>query len=126
MKIKTAKLTGRALDWAVAVCEGKDSYCEIHAGNILYGTATSGFLYYCPSTDWAQGGPLIERESISIECKHDGLWIASNQYNYFEEKEHMHVAETPLIAAMRCYVACKFGYEISIPEGLLSRKHLAS
>ena len=66
MMIKTSELTGAALDWAVAKCEGKDHDCEAHAGNVLYGRVASGFIHYKPSTDWAQGGPIIERERIGV------------------------------------------------------------
>lgn len=72
MKIKTSELIGAALDWAVAKCglNGR-KWDKVHFGNFRVGC---GKLYlnsvvtfpYSPSTDWAQGGPIIEREGISI------------------------------------------------------------
>lgn len=51
MKLKTSELTGAALDWAVAKCEGAVGMNDRLA-------------WYTPSTNWAQGGPIIEREKI--------------------------------------------------------------
>jgi len=80
-------------------------------------TESGGPFYegYTPSTDWAQGGPIIEREKISIELKPHGYWMASYQYNYADEKRFLTLGDTPLIAAMRCYVASKLGDEVGIP-----------
>lgn len=114
MNIKTAELTGTALDWAVAKCEGKGNDCEIHAGNVLYGRVTSGFTHYNPSTDWAQGGPIIEREKIDlIAC--DADWEA--QQNASLPMTAVEGA-TPLIAAMRCYVNSKLGDLMEVPDEL--------
>ena len=119
---------GTALDWAVAKCEGK-----VEQG--VYGTPElleSGLhLHYCdvllshpynPSTDWAQGGPIIERENIELLCFTGSAWEAQNggEYNYINQYVGDAMAgPTPLIAAMRCYVSSKLGDEVEIPEGLL-------
>jgi hypothetical protein len=108
--MKTSELQGPALDWAVK---------EIEDGR------TDGIKNYSPSTNWAQGGPIIAREGISIvrdegdlcwqaviDC-HSGSMFGSNLCGSF-----WHEGPTPLIAAMRCYVASKLGEEVEIPEGL--------
>ncbi len=101
MKIKTSELIGSTLDWAVAKCE--DVYCFDGS--------------YTPSTDWAQGGPIIEREGISVDRA--GLaWTADLSDSVGGYIEHTESGPTPLIAAMRCYVASKLGDEIEIPENL--------
>jgi len=51
MKLKTNELTGVALDWAVAKCEGVP--VESPDFNLRFISA------WCYSTDWAQGGPII-------------------------------------------------------------------
>jgi len=106
--MKTSELQGAALDWAVAKAEGKDNDCEIHAGNVLYGRATSGFTHYNPSADWSQGGPIIEREGIALYLYGPDKW------NAMTEKEYQ--GPTPLIAAMRCLVASKLGDDIELPR----------
>lgn len=97
--MKTAELTGAALDWAVAKCEGLRTYIEVVEG-------------FKPSTDWAQGGPIIEREQISLVCMGDCL-----EATYSPHTAPVY-GETPLIAAMRCYVANKLGEDVDIPEEL--------
>ena len=104
MKVKTSELTGFALDWAVAMCAGLSH--KLH-GHIPY------------STDWAQGGPIIEREGISIVLDWDVvgefLWGATRiEQSVVSQAE----GTTPLIAAMRCYVASKLGDEVEIPDEL--------
>lgn len=111
--MKTSELTGAALDWAVAKCEGED-YSPV----ITYNGIGQEFPATNYSTDWAQGGPIIEREKISVEIKPHGYWMASFQYNYPDNKEFLTLGDTPLIAAMRCYVASKLGDEVEIPKEL--------
>ena len=107
--MKTSELTGASLDWAVAKCEGHDAH---HYGGIVRTTMRVVFGPECHySTDWAQGGPIIEREGISLECR-NGDWIAS----YAGFPSFRHFSYQPLVAAMRCYVASKMGDEIEIPE----------
>ena len=121
--MKTSELTGAALDWAVAKCEGHESRCswmlekEGYAAWQAYEMAWGNPLpnYF---TNWSQGGPIIERERICIDIGHDGVWLAYTKQNYEDAKEFMHVGPTPLIAAMRCYVASKLGNEIELPEEL--------
>lgn len=97
MKIKTSELSGAQLDWAVAKCEGvdKQDYYETHND------------VYMPSTDWAQGGPIIEREEIALE-KYRDYWVAN------PTRDPTLHGPTPLIAAMRCYVASKLGAEVEV------------
>ena len=105
--MKTSELTGHALDWAVAMCEGIDH--DTAALNIMFGDDNDWFL--APSTDWAQGGPIIEREGIELLCESLGFrWVAMPQ------KGPEWRGSTPLIAAMRCYVASKLGDEVDVPE----------
>lgn len=65
-------------------------------------------LQYSPSTDWSQGGPIIEREGISsTKLTEQGTW-----YTETRDKAHFGHGPTLLIAAMRCFVASKFGPEV--------------
>lgn len=124
MKMKTSELTGAALDWAVAKClghrvaENYGSYIRIH----LPDPKQSGYtLAFCPSTDWAQAGLIIEREKISLEHLYgagdagEDVWVATRMEGpSFSEEQ----GPTALVAAMRCYVAACLGDEIEIPEEL--------
>ena len=104
--MKTSELTGAQLDWAVAKCEGL----------AISDRATKWRAENCPhlySTNWAQGGPIIEREGISIRQVLTDFWAAE-----VEAGEYEHDGPTPLIAAMRCYVASKLGDEVDLPDAL--------
>ena len=121
MKIKTAELTGAALDWAVAKAK-QPVYSDtslIEAGRGGYDGIGNFHEPFTPSTDWEQGGPIIERERITLDYFPDGgEWLAQvwdNNGNPIVEEQ----GPTPLIAAMRCYVANKIGDEVAIPEELL-------
>jgi hypothetical protein len=123
--MKTSELTGAALDWAVAKCE---------TGQPLdrNGPFIVAFKY---STDWSQGGPIIERERIHISCwptradtreTNPNPWYAQefrrgavSHDDYFDPYKNDMSGPTPLIAAMRCVVASKLGDEVEIPEELL-------
>jgi len=104
IEMKTSELTGAALDWAVAKCADLP-YPHVY-------DEQGEIVEVSPSTDWAQGGPIIERERIELE--HDGfIWWARIK------ADEEYSGPTPLIAAMRCYVASKLGDDIDVPEELL-------
>jgi hypothetical protein len=106
--MKTSELTGAALDWAVTKCEGYD-----------HEVTSSEWGMWGWATDWAQGGPLIEREVISLDCQFDvNEWHAWTPAPEQETGEARARGDTPLIAAMRCYVASQLGGEVEIPEEL--------
>ena len=108
MIIKTINLTGAALDWAVgtAMKLPPPYWADGKCANF--------------SADWAQGGPIIERHLIEICHLDNGEWRA--QLNAKEWGFHCrHYGESPLIAAMRCYVASKMGDDIEIPEALCNQ-----
>ena len=112
MKIKTNELTGDALDRAVAMCKSDDTvrvYFDEDTGEKLHRDEWP-VPEFSPSTDWSQGGPIIEREIVNLTD--DGQqWVA-------EGHDIICVGPTPLIAAMRCFVASKLGDEVEIPEEL--------
>ena len=108
MKIKTSELTGPALNWAVAKCEG-----------VQLDLAPDGYYTHKPSANWSQGGPIIERECVCVECSFEkNEWSAWTPAPEREFGEAYGNGPTPLIAAMRCYVASKLGDEVEVPEEL--------
>ena len=132
-----AELTGAALDWAVAWCEGlplkKDpmGFARDAPGSQISGWwvwhINGPFLLvgrnrsqdgYAPSVDWAQGGPIIEREKIYCKPKQNGEWRSYTYDGKGNGVSNSISGETPLIAAMRCYVASKLGETIENPENL--------
>jgi Protein of unknown function (DUF2591) len=124
VKIDTSTLEGPALDWAVAKAEGYDEWgWDREVSNfwmIRRSTQTEHWLKGCyePSTVWRDGGPIIDREQISVlsPTRHS---MASEWRAYTGNKKFVMLGSTALIAAMRCFVASKLGDEVDIPEELL-------
>ena len=112
--IKVAEATERQLDWLVATGEGYAT-AFTSAGDVII--LREGVTdYFDPHRNWGWGGPILERERITIRqwtnmpiihayMPHDGApWGAG---------------PTPLIAAMRCYVSNCLGSEVEVPDELL-------
>jgi len=106
--MKTSELTGAALDWAVEKCEklGRD-------------------FMFKPSTNWSHGGPIIEREGLgvsqynNIPDRPENRWLCMKYETGMlvgNSKSLFAYGPTPLIAAMRCYVASKLGDEVEVPD----------
>lgn len=101
IEVKTAELTGPALDWAVCLAANGFS-CQV----------TSDY-----STDWAQGGPLIEEYAVQLEpCA--GYWVAKTDCRLGSNHYAKRDGESPLIAACRAIVAAKLGAVVSVPAEL--------
>ena len=146
--MKTQDLIGDALDWAVAKAEGfpervwtevpmpEDYTCccglSVHPTKRNWSAL---HILECPhsyaySTDWAHGGPIIQREGIELLCnvseaeaaltkKHEIPWTP-DWFACSKRRKHLHFhGPTPLIAAMRCYVAQILGSEVEIPSKLV-------
>lgn len=119
MKIKTSELQGPALDWAVAKClghrvvENYGAYIRIYLPDQKQSMYT---LTFCPSADWSQGGPIIEREQLNLSCLGNNKWEVWPNYGMNDTTYCK--GPTPLIAAMRCFVASKLGDEVEVPDDL--------
>ena len=112
--MKTSELTGAALDWAVAKCE------ELGLGPrgfVVYYDNNGEPATWQPSTIWSQGGPIIERESITVGDA-GGSWVAGKPWADEFFSSFVTYGPTPLIAAMRCFVSSRLGDEVEIPEEL--------
>ena len=76
-------------------------------------TSRAGFE---PSTNWSQGGPIVDRENINItgpRSRRVAQIIDADGFNFIG------VASTSLIAAMRCFVASKLGDKVDVPKELM-------
>lgn len=60
--------------------------------------------WFAPSTDWAQGGPLIQSERINLRFG-AGYVVARHPADTAFEP----IADSALVAAMRAFVASKYG-----------------
>jgi hypothetical protein len=115
--MKVAELEGALLDAWVARAEGYDVIpaptdpqgCWVDTGGTPFP--------FRPSTDWAQGGQIIERERIDLTFGNEPeTWEAmvrpEYKYGTYMRDNGRGTGPTPLIAAMRAYVASKFGDEV--------------
>lgn len=119
MKHQVSELEGALLDAAVAKAEGETQQPPGSGWDAAY------------STDWMEGGPIIERERIAIwHCNAEG-WGALHPESVglggfypggggagtaLDVSDGDGIAgPTPLIAAMRAFVASKFGDEVELP-----------
>lgn len=127
MRVNTNELTRDALDWAVATCEGFTDFHRIpnrmaHEPQFAmmpprreYGACEMWEIGY--STDWRRGGEIIEREKIGVYTL-KGVWSAHCPVNN-TGLQACTEGSTPLVAAMRCYVASKLGDEVEVPDELM-------
>ncbi len=103
------------------------------------------------SSDWPHAGPIIEREDITVLCArgeyqpaksgtqqaYSKFWVAekgklspSEIYGSqgddfgtcFQVDPDNMTGPTALVAAMRCYVASKFGPKVEVPEELIAHQ----
>lgn len=133
--MKVSELEGEALDAAVALADGRlvtedepgwpagdlaSLRDEFGGEHVVRWYGSSGELggweplsnQGSPSTDWAVGGQIIDRERINLQP----VYSMDGRFLYWTAKSREWVLDmdgpTPLIAAMRAYVASKFGEEV--------------
>ena len=137
MKIKVQDLTKLQLNWAVATSEehpkaidtsgldGPVVICGFKQKMLHSNREGQEWIAYQPSSNWTQGGPIVEREITRMFKNLADGWTAQIRH----EKEHPSLVgrkvttgwtnasgPTPLIAAMRCFVENRLGSEVEIPD----------
>ena len=128
--MKASGLSGAQLDYWVAKAEGiaaskEDSGASDFgepavywqgSGSEIAGSELISANFGSPSTDWAKGGPIIEREQIEVSPLDASTWQAAVRPEYIATERYNYVScangPTPLIAAMRAYVASKYGEDV--------------
>lgn len=114
MKIKTSELKKAALNWAVAQVRQLPLDDLRLSKSVVFRRGEP----WVPDMYWEQGGPIIEEQGIDLmHLRNDDLsvsWVAT-----WDSGETEFVGPTPLIAAMRCYVASKLGNEVEVPDELM-------
>lgn len=128
LKIKTSELTGAALDWAVAIALGgtperpqDGQFINANGARWLAGFHQHApSASYCPSTNWAQCGPLIDQFGLSLDnasCgKRDELRKCASSVRGWLMAEY---GPTPQVAICRAVVAGELGEEVEVPAELV-------
>jgi hypothetical protein len=115
MKYKTSELEGQLLDRAVVIALGLPLAPDFMSATYVPAWGGVGLTLEVlePSSEWEHGGPIIERERITIAAPtrpEHADWMARMGERPFDWH-----GPTPLIAAMRAYVASKLGDEVELP-----------
>ena len=126
VKVKTAELEGKALDWAAGIAASISVKPHKQKSGYFYTAYDAPRKFpFDPSSDWSKCGPLIESKKIWLSPPVDDPfepygWDAEI---YDEDGDdvigHARACETPLIAACRAIVATELGDEVEVPEVLL-------
>jgi hypothetical protein len=122
MKHKVKELEGALLDAAVAKANGRPPPGTWVRDSTpgLYESIDTSYIEPKPpafSTDWQDGGPIIERKRIGTMPIADG-WAATVGGGVPVDGPNIDpdaTGPTPLIAAMRAYVVGGLGDEVDLP-----------
>ena len=122
--VKTDTLIGPALDWAVAKVQEVPAVhiVEKPGKTCVYGEVQGIDFPYQPSTDWSQGGVIIDQERYTFATIGTG---PVDPVTGFEPVVCIGIdclvceGPTHLIAAMRCLVRNCLGDEVDVPEALV-------
>jgi hypothetical protein len=119
--MKTSELSGPMLDRAVAQSHGQPVHWN-KDDQALYCGHGGGDIAFAPSKDWSQGGPIVEQANITLMWRPmfepDHRWWATVSDDPGSDEALGAFGPTPLVAAMRAYVASELGDEINLPDGL--------
>jgi len=124
MKIKVSDTTTLQLDWLVAKCEGKNGVLHDDGITRCIVIAAASGVYkgtFNPAINWNIGGPIIEREGLSIQHMGDDFenpWMSRRGDGHWEGGWAS--GSTPLVAAMHCFVVSKLGENVELPNELFN------
>jgi Protein of unknown function (DUF2591) len=120
MKVKVSEASsGSLLDWLV--CRAMYPHADMSVTHVWLdtGDGEEDFLIDETSTDWAFGGPIIERGGITVvnagNLGHEEPWMAAYPTRFGDHSDYI-FGPTPLIAAMRCYVTSELGGVVEVPD----------
>ena len=118
MKVLTCTLDGPVLDLLVARCRNEEAWVVRMLGKAgrkhpvvkVHAKRGKHTIEYMPTRNWALAGQIIEQERISLDDsgEDDGWRAFSYSVGWME-------GPTPLVAAMRVYVASKLGHAVESP-----------
>lgn len=100
------KLEGAELDYWVAKASG--FLPEPLPNGMIVVEIEGNKTFFMPSTEWNQGGPIIEKERIELVPSFDGAGKFTDWFACITD-EHCGRGPTLLIAAMRAYVSSVYG-----------------
>tara|TARA_R110000796_G_scaffold95459_2_gene200667 strand:- start:10343 stop:10753 length:411 start_codon:yes stop_codon:yes gene_type:complete len=132
IKVEASELEGAALDWAVAKSRGGEykpfqfacnEDAPLHDAWVFPGGSAS--TSYRPSTNWAQGGPLIaEKVTVTVDTENGCYADCGAQAHAVKHQkpldEYDGSGPTILIACMRAIVSSELGPKVEVPKELVT------
>lgn len=141
IEVNSQVLTGKALDWAVAQAEGITLFvmgndwpgnsavdkaseidrvviCNLLSRLVVARGSWSG--EWNPSTNWNQGGPMIDRYAVQLQLTCVG-WHAQTDLRQGTSHYAEAFCSCPLTAMCRAIVIAKLGQKVLIPTILLAQ-----
>lgn len=122
--VETSLLNGASMNWAVACCLGFEHFTfHPNTGSVTTRLA-NGLVHFHAYDEAGMGGTIAAREGISLVRNHDvkaneeGAWYASVERDVTSTHGRFYGA-SPMVAAMRCFVASRRGQRIQVPRELL-------
>ena len=121
VEVKTAELIGPALDWCVSMVATGAQYHDDYgrptlvipgAAAMMDGLKRSGYAAAVPdySSDWARGGPLIDKFCSALNKSGTGWWAHAG--------DRLGEGDTALVALCRAIVAAELGDVVQVPKEL--------
>lgn len=114
---EVSELQGPELDYWVARAEIRNgaiapSWWPMidHCGCLLKDRFSDQQQPYAPSSDWAIGGPIIER--VGIDLFYYGRYWEADYHHLPDQSKAELAGNNLLLAAMRCYVQVVFGEQV--------------
>ena len=142
VEVKVTELEGAALDWAVAVALGwkmqrvPNDIDGQNAGEVLAPPDLSSGFRYPPrgivprayfvrrwSSDWSQGGPLLENHHIELSIGDEDYWANRTCTSRYDDEPREYSGATMLIAACRAIVAFHLGDVVQVPAELAAQEN---
>lgn len=112
-------LLGLELCWAVATSRAVLLVPCVTSDKKITGLRFGALDPYRPDEDWAIAGPIMQEEEIfftpGIRSERERRWEASTRLMHSTPEQY---GPTPLVAAMRFYVALKQGSVVLVPENM--------
>lgn len=125
IEVKTAELIGPALDWAMAVADDEE-HPQVYNGVVYVNGPKKNALAmeYCPSTNWAQCGPILDNYDIAL----NGGVVDGEQVVIYATLRAVSddspfataTGLTRLIASCRAVVCYKLGDVVKVPIELVT------
>ena len=124
VEVNTVGLTGPTLDWAVAKVIGHSADWERSSGCLWFESSDHEWLVWSPSTDWAQGGPLLDKYDIALNggfADEERVFYATLRDGNHGDYGQLALATGPtrLISACRAVVRHKLGDVVLVPAELV-------